>query len=497
MAPMMLARRGMFAAPALLAFGMGERSARARTPAVATDAAWDGLDRALNGRVLRPWDAGFLGIAPAKNLRYATNMPAGIARCADAGDVATALRWAREEGLPLVARSGGHSYGGFSTTTGLLIDTTLMNAAGFNRADGTVRIGGGVRNQGVYALLRGADRMITHGVCPGVGAAGFLLGGGIGFNMRELGIASDSVIESELVTADGRVLRLSATENAELFWACRGGGGGNFGINTAFTVRTAPARPATTFLIDWDRNTRRPEMLLSALMRALAGAPHTLGSIISVAAAHPGGRARGRDVAISLRGQFKGSPAALRDILAPAYEVAFPNTADIRALSYWAAQDVLTEPPEPAYYQERSTFLTTPMLGDALTARVFDFLRRWPGSLNGGDLRLFQTGGAVNAVDPSATAFVHRDSQWLMVAAVDWTMYDDAATIARNLDWQAEFYDALRRAGTRGAYQNFVDPALEDWQGAYYGANLARLKAAKRAVDPAMVFTFPQAIPVG
>ena len=159
------------------------------------------------------------------------------------------------------------------------------------------------------------------------------------------------------------------------------------------------------------------------------------------------------------------------------------------------AQDALAEPPEPAYYQERSTFLAAPLLGDALTATAFDALRRWPGSLNGGDLRFFLTGGQVNATAPGATAFVHRDSQWLMVVSADWTMYDDAGTIARALAWQDEFYTAMQGPGTRGAYQNFIDPSLTDWLARYHGANLARLKAVKRAVDPNMVFTFDQAIP--
>lgn len=490
-------RRSLLAAPPLLAAGLGLASpaARAQTTAVANEAAWDRLARDLRGPVLRPWDREFIGIAPAANLRYATRMPAGIARCADARDIATALRWAQDERMPLVARSGGHSYAGYSTTSGLMIETTLMNGARFDRADGTVTIEGGVRNRGVYELLRAADRTITHGVCPNVGAAGFLLGGGVGFDMRDFGIGSDRLRASEMVTADGRLLRLGATENAELFWACRGAGGGNFGINTAFTVETSPTRPTTAFILQWDATTRRPEALLEAMMGALARAPNTLGALISVGASHPGARARGEDITIVLRGQFKASPRELRDILAPAYDIATPTLADIRFLPYWQAQDMLTEPPEPAYYQERSTFLSTPVLGDAMTATAFRFLRDWPGTLDGGDIRLFLTGGQVNAMAPDATAFVHRASQWLMVVASDWTMHDDAVTIARSLEWQAAFYAAMRGPATRGAYQNFMDPSLADWQPAYHGDNLARLKAVKRAVDPGMIFTFDQAIP--
>ena len=121
-----------------------------------------------------------------------------------------------------------------------MIDTKLMNQATFDSQTGVATIGGGTLNAGVYEALSQNNATITDGRCPTVGAAGFLLGGGIGFNIRRLGIGCDALVTSQIVTADGDILTLSEKENPSLFLACRGGGGGNFGINTSFSVQTTP-----------------------------------------------------------------------------------------------------------------------------------------------------------------------------------------------------------------------------------------------------------------
>jgi FAD/FMN-containing dehydrogenase len=155
-------------------------------------------------------------------LRFAARLPAGIARCASPEDVRTCLHWARSNDVPLAIRSGGHSYAGFSTTSGLMIDVSLMNEVGGLDASGRVRLSGGARNANVYAALRPLGRAITHGRCKGVGVAGLVLGGGIGFSQRLRGLACDQLMETEIVIASGELLRCNAVENADLFWACRG-----------------------------------------------------------------------------------------------------------------------------------------------------------------------------------------------------------------------------------------------------------------------------------
>lgn len=451
-----------------------------------SEIAWRGLADQLRGRLLRPGDAGFRVAALPFNLRYVDIIPTGIAICRDAEDVSATILWARENDVPLVARSGGHSYAGYSTTTGLMISLADLDDVSFDVSTDIVAIGGGVRNDGIYTALEEADATLTHGRCPTVGAAGFLLGGGIGFNMRLFGIASDHLVSTDLVTAEGAIVSASATENADLFWACRGGGGGNFGINTGFRVRTFPAEPRTYFWLHWPDASER---LLATLIAALDAAPPSLGSRLSLDTdpERPG-------VSLKLIGQIAGSRAEAEAILDPALRLATPGHNQILTVSYWAAESVLLDTDGPFYFHERSRFVTDP-LGEDFAGAAMDGMRRWPGTRGSGDLVLFQTGGRINEMAPDATAFVHRDSRWLAVVSASWSEDDPADVVDRARAWQDGFYADLGRFARGGAYQNFTDPALEDWAEAYYGANLPRLRRIKRAVDPDNVFRFAQSIP--
>jgi FAD/FMN-containing dehydrogenase len=448
--------------------------------------AWRELARRLSGKLLRPGDPGFLGIARPQNLRYADVLPTGIARCRTSIDVAHAILWCREHDVPLATRSGGHSYAGFSTTRGLMIDVGPINAVRFNSADGTLTIGGGARNGDLYSALRPTNMTVTHGRCPTVGAAGFLLGGGIGFNMRAHGIGCDHMIATDIVTADGKLLTVTAKD--DLFWACCGGGGGNFGINTSFVLQTFPTAPVTVFRMTW---TAKPEDAFAALMRALDAAPETLGARISLGAPTPRARAEKRDVTVSLLGQLKGTARELADVLAP---VPPGRSTEIFEKSYWDGQAFLEEPGPPEYYQERSTFLTGPLDSSALAA-AFDWLRRWPGTSVGADLRFFQTGGKINARAADATAYVHRNARWVMLVGLNWEAHDPPHLLRQNHEWQDAFYEAMLPYGTGAAYQNFTDPSLKDWGRAYYGANFDKLRRIKTEVDRKMLFRFAQAIP--
>jgi FAD/FMN-containing dehydrogenase len=459
-------------------------AARTASP---SEAAWQALAARLKGPLLRPGDPGFDPAALPFNLRYASRMPAGIAICRDAPDVAAAVRWARDVDMPLVVRGGGHSYAGYSTTEGLMISTAGLADIAFDAASGQAIIGAGARNGDLYGALAAADATITHGRCPTVGVAGFLLGGGIGFNMRLLGMASDRLVSTEIVTADGAIVAASATENPDLFWACRGGGGGNFGINTSFRVDTARATPRVVFAVRWATPTAG---LLAAIIAALDAAPRELGSRLSI------DRYAGEAGAtINLIGQFAGTRADLDDILAPALSAAEPLEMAGTGFDYWNAQKALLDGDGPMMFQERSRFAIA-ALGEDFAEAALGWLKSWPGAGESAHLVMFQTGGAINDMGPAETAFVHRDSRWLACLAVTWSGDDRIEAMERALAWQSVAHAGLRRFATGGAYQNFTDPELEDWAEAYYGANLPRLRAVKRAVDPDNVFRFGQSIPL-
>jgi hypothetical protein len=362
---------------------------------------WAALADRLSGPLVFPGERGYAEFALPNNLRYAAVRPAGIAMCKNARDVSASILWARENGVPLVARSGGHSYAGYSTTSGLMIDLREMNGVTLDEGSGVATIGGGARNGDVYAYFGNRNVAITHGRCPSVGVAGLALGGGIGFNMREHGLTCDHMMSIEIVLADGTIRTVSGDD--DLFWACRGAGGGNFGINTSFALQTFEVGPVTVCDLVWDKE---PELVFASLAKALEGAPRTLGSKLS---AHAPTASSG--VKVELLVQFAGTPAQLRELLADAYAIATPRgvmTMD----AYWKAQEVLAEAGLAAYYQERSRFFNEPIDHRAV-AVVFEWLRRYPKTAKSAAFKVFQTGGRVNDTKASEAAFVHRESRWL------------------------------------------------------------------------------------
>lgn len=489
----LLSRRGFLGGTAALALA-APGIVRARPFLVsrgASPAAWRDLEQKMRGPVLFSGSDAYFTLYRPDNLRYANRFPAAIARCLDTADVATAITWARENHIPLITRSGGHSYAGYSTTNGLMIDMKLMDGVRYNDASGVVTVAGGVLNRHLYAALAQKGRTLTHGRCSSVGAAGFLLGGGIGFNMRQYGIASDSMTRTTMVKADGTVLDMSAAENPAEFWACRGGGGGNFGISTEFSVRTeaVPDR-LTVFSMQWNSPNAQTA---AALMQALSNGPDRLGTRVSIRAVNPKRAGAHKGVLIDLLGQLKGTKAEFLDIIK---KVPRATVSDIRETTYWAGQKFLTELPAPTYYQERSAFVDQAVPVKILQTGFKDFLHRWPGVSGTCDLRFFQTGQAVNALKPGETAFAHRSSEWLMVIGLYWDEADNArpAVMSRAHGWQNDFYRAVRPYSDGGAYQNFPDPSLADWRQAYYAGNYDRLVKVKHRLDPYKVFDFPQAI---
>ncbi|MGH3405048.1 MAG: FAD-binding oxidoreductase [Streptosporangiaceae bacterium] len=378
---------------------------------------------------------------PALHLVAELVKPAGIARCLSAHDVAQSIIWARQYGVPLIARSGGHSAGGYSVTEGLMISTRQIDSARFDTRTGIATVGGGSLNQGVYDALPANNATITHGRCPTVGAAGFLLGGGIGFNIRRLGVASDSLVASQIVTADGEILTLSDSHGPDLFWACRGGGGGNFGISTSFSVRTTPVPGSITgSRVVWDA---RPDKVMPALVGALEESPVSLGSWTTLDAVTPKDRAAGKDVAIFFEGQLIGTPGQLRKILAPAYAANKPAQATIQEMGYWDAQEnFFAAVEEPTRFQNRGLYFHGPLI-DAAIATMIHWLRRWPGTSIYARVSFLQTGGQANALPATATAFVHRDNDWYMVWYLKWSSKDSARTVSENLAWLSAFYDAM------------------------------------------------------
>ncbi len=459
----------------LLAAASGFLALPRASKATPSDAAWRAL--ASTGQVLRPGMDGFAAAVLPQNLRYDSVAPQALLRVTSPEGLTAAIRWARDHAMPFVLRSGGHSYAGASTTEGLLIDLRRMNtvAAG---SDGLVRLGGGVNNGEVYAALRARDLCLTHGRCLEVGASAFLMGGGIGFAMRDRGMGCDAVVAADILLADGSIRRASATDDSELFWAVRGGGGGTLGAAVGWTLRPVAAEPMTWFRLRWSA---RPDEALWRLVQALEAAPDRMGSKVSLIA--------GPRPEVVVLGQLRGTAREVDDILAP---IGAPAHREVVENTYWAAQDALSEAGLPNRYQETSHFA-----GRMPQALVEDAMRRcaaWPGTGGEADFKMFHVGGRIRAIAPDATAYVHRQAEWIMGTELTWKPEDVGTRLDRSLAWQRDFHEAIARiaGGPGGSFQNFPDPGLAAPAQAYYGANLPRLAAMKRRIDPDNVFAPPR-----
>jgi FAD/FMN-containing dehydrogenase len=437
----------------------------------ASESDWQRLERMVAGRVLRPGQPGFRSASVPFNKRFARTTPGGVVSVTSVADVSRAIEWAHEVGVDVVARSGGHSYGGYSVCTGLVIDLSALNTVSANGSTGLVTAAGGARTGEVYAAIQPHEMAFPLGNGASVGVGGLTLGGGSAAVSRKFGLTADTLVRTEIVTADGRLRSCDAQENTDLYWACRGGGGGNFGINVSFTFQARPVADVSTCLLLWDRDDA--PKVLSVLQEIARQAPEEFSVRLGVATGGSGPTS-GSGAVVSAVGLHLGPASELREILEPVLAVARPVREDVA---------------------DRTNFATEPLPDEAI-ATMLSWIERWPGSDNpdGGGFAMFAWGGAINRVAPTATAFAHRDAQYLVAVDTSWAEHDGPAVVGANLRWLAGLREALAPYVSGAAYQNFIDPDLADWRTAYYGVNYPRLVEIKQQVDPNGFFAFEQGI---
>ena len=456
---------------------------------------WDQLAKRLKGRLILPDDRGYAAASRPLNRRYADLRPQGVALCEGAADAREALLWARDNDMPIAVRSGGHNYAGYSTNDGLVIDFGRMKGAKVSDSRGTIVAEPGARNTDVYAALQPHGVAISAGRCPTVAIGGLVLGGGVGFSSRKLGLTCDHLLEAEVVTASGKVLTCSEKENPDLFWALRGGGGGNFGISTSYTFETRPVRDVTLYDIEW--RWADAAKVFAALQQAMADAQDEFSMRIGLGRAGTRGNPGAAPPTISALGQFFGPKSELVAILDAALSAAPTKQKLIAERTFWQAKNYFFDTTPQGYYEVKSAYARRPLSGDGIDT-LLRWIERWPGSSNpeGGGMAMFASGGAINRVPAAATAFVHRDEFALIATETTWSATDSKALVGRGLDWVEGFAEALRPHVSGFAYQNFIDRSQRNWQHAYYGSNLERLMKVKRRYDPDDVFRFEQSIPL-
>jgi len=480
-------------------------TAAAPTPPDAAD--WAALRESLAGRLVLPADPGYGQARLVYDLRFSDAAPAAVAYAGSATDVQRLVAFAREHALAPIPRCGSHSYGGYSTGSGLVIDVSPL--AGVTVAGASATVGAGARLIDTYSALGSAGVLVPGGSCPTVGITGLALGGGVGVLGRKYGLTADALAGLAVVSADGRILDVDAGSEPDLYWASRGGGGRNFGIVTSLRFATQPAPDLAMFTLDFPWGAAGD--LFGAWCGWIEGAPDELWSnCLLLSAGSSGLLARATGVYVGGQAPLSALVSALTRSVGTA-----PTESSVTTASYLEAMLIEAGCAEmtlaachltgegsagtlsrSAFAAKSAYFASAPPAAgiSAIVDAVASFQSQLPAL--GGGLAFDSYGGAINAVAPDATAFVHRDALCQLQTSGSWGAGDSPATAAAVGGWLAETAAALADYTNGQAYQNYIDPTLENWLEAYYGSNLPRLQAVKRAYDPDDVFHFAQSIPL-
>jgi FAD/FMN-containing dehydrogenase len=443
----------------------------------------------LKGSLLTPDSPGYDEARTIWNAMI-DRRPGLIVRCADATDVARAVRFARSHDLLVAVRGGGHNIAGNAVCDGgLVIDLSPMRSIQVDQATRTARVGAGCTLGDVDRTTQGYGLATPLGVNSTTGIAGLTLGGGFGWLSRRLGLTIDNLLSADVVTAEGEIVRTSARDNADLFWAIRGGGG-NFGIVTSFEFQLhrvgpevlsglvihplASAREVLRFYRDFLPTT--PEEFACWFVLRLAPplpflAPEWHGKpILALAMCWSGDIAEGERVAAPLRGfgkpladvvgrnPFADWQTALDPLLTPGFR------------NYWKSHD----------FRE---------LSDGLIDVLLTYAGKIPDPNS--EIAYAQLGGAISQVPQQATAYGHREAQFAMNVHGRWADPEkDEACIA----WSRDLFKAAAPFATGAVYVNFMTQDEGERVRAAYGSNYERLVQLKRKYDPTNLFRMNQNI---
>jgi hypothetical protein len=444
---------------------------------------------AFKGRLVGPDDDGYDDARKVYNAMI-DRRPALIAYVDDADDVATAVAFARESGLPLAIRGGGHNGAGLGTVDdGIVIDLSRLKAIDVDRGARTVRVGGGC-TWGEVDRATGQFGMATpSGIISTTGVGGLTLGGGLGHLTRAFGLSIDNLLEADVVLASGERVRASADENPDLFWALRGGGG-NFGVVTAFTFRLHPVGTIVAGPTFWP--VEDGAEVLMAYSEFIRQAPRELNGFFLFTTVPP---APPFPEALWLRkisgvvwcwlGEEADAPAAMAPLLDALPEPLMHGVGPMRHADLQSMFDGLY-PAGDQWYWRADFVKEIPQTAAEIHAR---FGAQMPTMQS--TMHLYPIDGAAHDVDSSDTAWSYRDATWASVfAGVD----HDPANADAIRTWSIDYFEALHPFSAGGAYVNMMMDEGQERVRAAYRDNYDRLAQIKAKYDPGNLFRINQNI---
>jgi FAD/FMN-containing dehydrogenase len=443
------------------------------------------LAESLRGEVLRDGDSGYDEARTGWNALFHDAKPDLVVRCAGASDVIAAVRFACSAGLEIAVKGGGHSVPGFSTIDGgMLIDLGPMDGVRVDPVAKRAVVQGGCRWRDVDAETQEFGLATTGGLVSDTGIAGFTLGGGIGHLMRKHGLAIDNLVGADVVTADGRFVHASETSEPELFWGLRGGGG-NFGIVTAFEFQLHNVGPMVYGGPIFFAGEDAEKVFRAFADWTGAGLPDEISAFYDVLVAPPAPflpeEVHGKQICAVIF-CHSGDHAEGERLLATIRATATP-VADLGGPIPYAALNSLIDAlwPEGGRYYFRSGYMAE-LSAEAISAIVSAHAST---PIPQCEIHIHDLGGAVARVGENDTAFSGRDARYALNIVNGW---QDPADDERNMAWIRDVGARLDEFCTGAVYSNFMGSEGDERTKAAYGDKLPRLQALKRAWDPDNVF---------
>jgi FAD binding domain/Berberine and berberine like len=432
-----------------------------------------GLRAAVHGTVLLPGDDGYDSARRVFNAMI-DKRPALIIRCAGTADVIRGVDFARTHELPLSVRGGGHGVAGRAVCDGgVMLDLSPMKGVRVDPARRTAEAQAGLLLAELDHETQAFGLATPLGVVSVTGIAGLTLGGGEGWLNGLYGLSCDNVLAADVVTADGELLTASADEHEDLYWGIRGGSG-NFGVVTSFTYRLHPVGTVLGGVLRYPWAKARE--VLRCYREFADSCPDDLSTTVGLGTAPDGG------LILSIRLAYCGEIAAGERAVQPLRTFGRPLEVDVRPMTYCAVQR-MSDAAWPAGRQHYWKSAYAKDLSDDVIAALLEFMPSKPSPTTA--VAFQQIHGAAARVDPSATAYPHRDEHHNFEIVSNW---DDPADSARNIEWTRAFFEAMQPFLERGVYINALGEEGDDRVKAAYGANYERLAALKQKYDPTNFF---------
>ena len=434
---------------------------------------------AFQGQVFEPADVGYNEARQIWNASI-NKHPRLIARCSGVADVIAAVTFARANNLLTAVRGGGHNVGGRALCDdGLVIDLSRMKSVFVDPATRIVRVQGGATLGDIDRETHVFGLAIPCGIVPKTGIGGLTLGGGVGWLIRKYGMTVDNLLSAQVVTADGKVLTASASENEDLFWALRGGGG-NFGVVTSFEFQAHPVATVLGGLLVYPRPAAVD--VIRHFRDFMASAPDELTAYVALLHGPDG------SPIVGVIPCYCGSVSEGERVLQPLRKFGSPVMDTIQAMPFPVMQGLLG----PSFPDGNQNYWKSTMqreLPDDAISAIVEHANALHSPLSVVALEYY--GGAAGRVSNEATAFPHRDLPWDILFIAQWT---DAEQTKMHRDWARSGEEMLRPYSQNAHLLSALDVETDDVIKTAFGPNLERLAAVKKKYDPTNFFRVNQNI---